>query len=159
MVLYDDFIFVVPHTCPCAAFNIYICFDEIPLQASEKSEVYPACFDCPAQSYTLHTWRQQGGGGSQGAAGRQEAATLQGSQACFLNIFQNTLNPPSPLPQTQLGRLKLKNPAHWRQRISRPIWIVAPIPTKSCSVGQNLPQNNFFMHGDLTPLTIKSFQI
>ena len=56
----------------------------------------------------------------------------------------------------QLNRTELKkqskmkinwhsqNPAYGRQRISRPIWIAAPIPKKSCSVRQNLPKNKLF---------------
>ena len=35
--------------------------------------------------------------------------------------------------------LVLKNPPYGRQRISRPIWMVAPIPKKSWSVWQNSP--------------------
>ena len=50
-------------------------------------------------------------------------------------------------------------PAYGRQRNSQPILIVARIPTKFCSVRQNLPKNKLFLCGLLAPFTSKSSQI
>ena len=44
------------------------------------------------------------------------------------------------LPRTML-HFFIFYPAYWRQRISQPIWIVAPIPKNSCLIRQNLPKN------------------
>ena len=46
-----------------------------------------------------------------------------------------------------------KNPAYGRQRISRPIWILAPIPKKSCLLRQN--STIFFCSAILHPLLLK----
>ena len=52
-----------------------------------------------------------------------------------------------------------KNPAYGRQRISRPIWIVAPITNKASTIRQKIPKTNPFLCGNFTLFIIKSCPI